>query len=60
MIQVNFPISGTIALDIHVTDALAPNLNGYYWAIGDWNKKMMNCVWPKIPLHHIGFNKYIL
>ena len=24
---------------IHLTDALAPNLNGYFWAIGDWNKK---------------------
>ena len=28
-----------MAFVIHVTDALAPNLNGYYWAIGDWNKK---------------------
>jgi len=42
MIQINFPISGTMSFDIHVTDALTPNLNGYYWAIGDWNKKMMN------------------
>ena len=23
---------------IHLTDALAPNLNGYFWAIGDWIK----------------------
>jgi hypothetical protein len=42
MIQVNFPISGTIAFVIHFTDALAPNLNGYFLAMGVWNKKMMN------------------
>jgi hypothetical protein len=28
-----------LAFVIHVADALAPNLNGYFWAIGDWNKK---------------------
>jgi hypothetical protein len=32
-------LSEQYAFDIHVTDALAPNLNGYFWAIGDWNKK---------------------
>ena len=33
MIQVNFPISGTIAFDIHVTDEFARNLNGYFLAM---------------------------
>jgi chemotaxis response regulator CheB len=45
MIQVNFPISGTIAFDIHVTDEFARNLNGYFLAMvngiknDEWLKK---------------------
>ena len=32
-----FPYGRAMAFVIHVTDALAPNLNGYFWEIGDWN-----------------------
>ena len=45
MIQINFPISGTIAFDIHVTDEFARNLNGYFLAMvngiknDEWLKK---------------------
>lgn len=35
-------VIGTMAFVIHVTDALAPNLNGYFWAMGKWNKKRLN------------------
>jgi hypothetical protein len=31
MIQINFPISGTMAFVIHFSVALASNLNGDFW-----------------------------
>jgi hypothetical protein len=45
MIQINLPISGTMAFDIHVTDEFARNLNGFFLAMvngiknDEWLKK---------------------
>jgi hypothetical protein len=33
MIEINFPIIGTIAFDIHVTDEFVCILNGYFLAM---------------------------
>ena len=31
-----------LAFDNHIICVFAHYLNGYFWAIGEWNKKMMN------------------
>jgi hypothetical protein len=35
MIQINFPIYGTMAFVIHIIGVFAHNLNGYFLAMGE-------------------------
>jgi hypothetical protein len=42
MIQINFPIYGTMEYVNHVIGVFERNLNGYLLAMGEWNKKMVN------------------
>jgi hypothetical protein len=39
MIQINFPIYGTISFVIHVINLFERNLNGCFLAMGEWLKK---------------------